>query len=405
MSDSYHRLLLFSIAAILISLIGMLPPERSHQNNTDEFYYLQYAHHVAAHGTQGVRNLLHWYAQSEEHRYHPAPIRMGYLFLASTAVKWLGVSFSTLTCISYCAFVLFCIACYYYSKKIFSRDVALCLTFLLCASPLISGMSRLVLTESVLNLFWGLTVWAFLDYLNQRSLGKIVCLVLFRTLSLLVKESSVLLLFFIVIVMLVFARYFKLVVPIKDLAIIFLMPAILAFMVYWAVLGGWQNILLMLHTMYLTHFVDQGNLYATMLSSGPWFRYFVDFILLSPVISLIGIGYAGFLICDSQRDWKQRYFLVYFITIMAPLSLLSHTKVVRFVINLEMVLVLFSVFALVRFFRGDIRQGLWMRALLCLLFLFTVSFQSFYKMFVLNNMLDPITYHMMVIHGFIPPLF
>ncbi|MBL8014420.1 MAG: hypothetical protein JNN05_11290, partial [Candidatus Omnitrophica bacterium] len=198
------------------------------------------------------------------------------------------------------------------------------------------------------------------------------------------------------------AKYFKVPVIRKDLIFLCGIPVILSVLAYLIVLGGPQKFLLLIHSTYKTHFVDQANTYALSFSGGPWFRYFVDFLLLSPVITLMAVGYMGHLIVKHSRNWKQMYFVIYFAMIFMPLSFFQHTKVVRFVINLEMVLALLSAWAILEFFKADLRSHRWLKPAVCTLLIAGISFSSFFKLFAVASMLDPITYHLLNLQGFIP---
>lgn len=396
----YRLLMIFSI--VLLAAAGRyLAPESFHLQGSDEYYYLHYAQHVANNGVQGVRDLVDWYAQSAQNRYHPSPARLVYLFLTAFLVKIFGSSYSVLVSLSYLSVIIFCSLSFYYARKLFSKEVGAVFLVLLSSSPLTLGMGCVALSESFLNLLWGCSVWAFMDYIDKRSVPKMALVIAFLTLSVLVKESSILLFFF-VIVFMTAARYFKVPVVIKDLALLCGIPAVLVFFIYLLVLGGPQKVLVLMHATYMTHFVDQANTYALNFSGGPWFRYFVDFLLLSPVMTLAAVGYMGHLILKHSRNWKEVYFLIYFAVIFIPLSFLQHTKVVRFVINLEMVLALLTSWAVLEFFKADIRNDRWLKPALSALLIAGISFRSFFKLFAVASMLDPITYHLMQIQGFIP---
>jgi 4-amino-4-deoxy-L-arabinose transferase-like glycosyltransferase len=270
------------------------------------------------------------------------------------------------------------------------------------SSPLMLGMSRVALNDSMLNLFWGCSVWAFMDLVNKRTTGKLALLVVFLTFSLLIKEASVLLIFFMIVFSLCFARFYKVRVHVRDVAVLSIVPLVITAVVYLLVSGGPGHCMALLHAMYLTHFVDQANPYALKYSAGPWFRYFVDLLMISPVIFLIAAGYAGHLIIRRSRDWKHMCLLIYFASVYLPLSLLQHTKVVRYVINLEMVLAVFCVSGILELFKrhfqeDNLKGALWVLILVC-----TVSYNLFYDVFVHNGLLDPITFNLAQIQRFIP---
>lgn len=400
MSSFLYKLIL-GVSILLMGLTaGVVAPRLQHSGNSDGQSYLFYARHTADHGFDGVRELVRWYAKSETHRSHPSPARLTYVFLAALLIKIFGESYQVLVGISAVSYLLLGAVCFYYARKLLSRELAACFLFLLSASPLTLGMACMPLSDSLLNLLWACSVWAFMDYVNARSASKMALVVVFVTLSLLAKESSAILLVFMG-VFTVFGSYVKRPLAARDLIVLCGAPVAFVIVTYWIVLGP-GDCSLLVDSLYQTHFVDKANAYAIKYSSGPWFRYFVDLLLLSPVITLMGLGYAGHLILRHSRDWKKMFFVIYFAVVFIPLSLLQHTKVVRFVINLEMVLALFCVWALTDLFAVDIRKGRWVGTAGVIALTAWMSFLSFNRLFIEARLVDPITFHLVHIQGFIP---
>jgi len=81
--------------------------------------------------------------------------------------------------------------------------------------------------------------------------------------------------------------------------------------------------------------------------------------------------------------------LLYFAFVYAVLSSLPHSKVVRFVENLEMVLVLFAVFALKRSRRAGNGKGRnWL--VYCVTGIFIYNWEKFLSAFLRAGIADPI---------------
>lgn len=405
MSEAMKRIALFLVIVFLLIVGKHLHVQGYiYEKGADSDYYVQYAKHVASHGLAGFRDIVDWYAQSQENRSHPSPARIAYITSVAFFFNVFGPSYSVLVYISYASLLIFLGVCFYYARKLFSEDFAVCFLIVLSSSTLTLGMGSVALSDSMVNLSWGCSVWAFMDFIAQPSRRKAAVLIAFLTLSLLLKESSVLLIGFVVLFSMGVARFLKVKIKTKDVFWICVWPLAITGMIYWTVLGGWGRLYLLGKAIYSTHFIDQVNLYASQFSGGPWFRYFIDFMMLSPVITLMAIGYMGYLILKRSRDWKQMFFLVYFMFIYFCLSCLQHTKVVRFVINLEMVMALFCVSAILEFFKSQIRQDRWGLALVVLIVVSAVSFNSYMGLFASTSLLDPVTYHLAVLQGFIPSM-
>ena len=120
-------------------------------------------------------------------------------------------------------------------------------------------------------------------------------------------------------------------------------------------------------------------------------------------MTLLFIGYCFVLICErGAGDWKQKYFLGYFVFIYAMMSSLAYSKVVRVMVNLEMVMALFAVFMLMRLSaRYPLeRRKIWFLYTVFAVFLFNI--EGFLRLFYFSGLLDPISYHLLALRGFIP---
>ncbi len=406
MPQRLRRVLLFSVLCSFLFTWSLLPDEKSHdhEGNSDEYFYLSYAKHISRTGICGFSDIIKWYNQSEKNRYHPSPLRAGYILLTVLFLNLYGPYFSSLVILSYLCFLISCLIFYYYAKKNFSEKIAVFFIFLYSVSPLTLGMSRVALSESVINLLMGTSVWLFLDFL-QRPLRKTLCVltgVLF--ISLLVKETSVLFIIFIVIFSWIANKKFSIKIAHKDILILVLIPPLLTIIFYLLLLGT-KTFNIAIQSIYMTHFIDTANQYAMSFSSGPWYRYLVDFMLLSPVMTTLSIGYGFHLIIQKTNDWKKIYFLIYALTIFIPLSLLKHTKVVRFVINLEMVSVFFCALAVNELFKKEIIEEKLLKVTIFLFIIWLFYLNQFNQIFASSFLLDPTTYNLMCIKEFIPHFF
>jgi hypothetical protein len=94
--------------------------------------------------------------------------------------------------------------------------------------------------------------------------------------------------------------------------------------------------------------------------------------------------------------------MLYFVYVYGVLSSLAHTKVVRFVVNLEMVMGLFAVLMLVEVLKGlgDQKRQRWLVYAAVGIFLY--NWLTFVNLFYKGSLLDPISRHLLVFRHFIP---
>ena len=154
---------------------------------------------------------------------------------------------------------------------------------------------------------------------------------------------------------------------------------------------------------HLQHAVFLFNPYVFKYCSGPWYRYLLDLMLLSPLTFLLFVGYIFHLLPRIRENFIVKYFLYYFIityALMVPLQ-----KNIRYVINLEMVIAVFSVLMIVELFRGVIPTSRreWCVVLATVL-IFLIDYCQFIHIFILSKVLDPVSVHLLSYQGFIPKI-
>ncbi len=403
MNQTLRWILILFIFGSLLFTWNTLPAEDFHDQNknSDEYFYLSYAQQISQTGLSGFKDLTTWYSQSEENRYHPSPLRAGYILLTVLFINIFGATFSALVILSFICFALSCLIFYHYAKKNFPEYIALFFVFFISASPLTLGMSHVALSESLIYLLLGTSAWLFLDFLQRPTQRTLTILTSVLFFSLLVKETTCLFILFILIFSWIARKKFSIRIAKKDLLILTTVPPLLA-VVFYIFLLGVKNFTLSIYSIYLTHFVDQANNYALYFSSGPWYRYLVDFMVITPVMTTIALGYGFHLIVKEKPDWRVIYFLIYSLTIFIPLSLLQHSKVVRFVVNLEMVIALFCAFAIAEIFKEDLKQKKTIKIAFTLITIFVFSYHQFLTIFLSPFLLDPISYNILWIKDFIP---
>lgn len=402
MSNIFKIVLCLLIISSISFLASIQLSETEYSPASDEGYYYRYAYQVAQEGWEGFQKIIRWYVDHEEARYHPAPTRIGYILFAAVLFKAFGPSYELLGLVSFISFLGFLWVCFYFIKKYFNDAVALCATVLLSSSPLLLAMSRRALIDSMVNLTWALSFWMFLEVISKPNAKRYFLFLLCFTWALFVKESAIVLLFFFLIFLFLSRKK-----PLLANRFYFWGMVLIPFMTFMACLviaaGGLESAISATWAILDTHLDPQHtNFYAIKFSSGPWFRYILDFLLLLPIVILLFLGYFLSLIGVKSKSLVEKYFLTYFIVIFSFFSFLPHTKVVRFVINLETVIVVFAILYIDSVFRRSTVRHAEKLFFLIIILLFIVNWTDFYFIFVRTGLLDPISFHLLQIRGFIP---
>jgi len=403
MSRFHYLIAVCLIIFSAFSVYFFIQKEDEFFKTADEGYYFKFATIIAQKGIVAFPSLIKSYASDIEAHLFPPPSRAGHILLTALWLKLFGASFIALAKFSFFCYFLFIIINFYFAKKFFGKDIAYLFALLSASSPLVMAMGKRALADSNVNLFWALSIWTFMDFLITKKKSKFVLFLIAYSFCIVVKESSLALLVFFAAFFLIYKYYFKNnLFDTYFLGIIFI-PLITVAVSYIFLFGGISNFLGLIKGIFDTHFGSvKLSEYAVLFCSGPWYRYIIDYLLLSPITTLLFTGYIGHILVSRKREWKIVYFLLYFIIVFIIFSSLKYSKVVRFVINLEMVMNLFSVFMLYDLFKQEDRKKQNNLVFISVIAIFFVNYLNYLSLFCLNNIYDPITYWLLAAKKIIP---
>ena len=354
-------------------------------------------------GHQAFHGLASWFALSKEPFIHPLPIRPGYFIVCAFFFKIWGASYSVLGFISAVSLVLFLSVCFNFVRKYFDLDTALVTVLFLASSPLMLGLGRRAMTDSCNNLFWGLTVWLFLDVLLKPGRFSYFGFITALIFSITFKESTLILIPFFV---LFGAAAQKRGMAINGFQIggIFLFPLIMLALFYGWLYGGVGPLIALVEKYIKSLFITSGlDVYGVSFCSGPWYRYLLDFLLLTPFVTILFIGYLGYLIVHrSSWDFKKLYLVCYFIYVYLITNVVAHGKIVRHIINLEMVMALFAALMLREVFKSVNVNKYQHLLFVSVMGIFIYNLISFSELWYTPSLLDPVSCHLLVLRHLIP---
>jgi len=390
-------MVLFSIVAVYLSI----PKENMFARDADEGYYYAYAKIISQKGIGEFSLLLREYLNSKAAQLFPHPARIGHISLAAFWFKVFPKTFISLAHFSFLMFVLFIILSFYFAKKFFSRDLAYLYTLLLSSSPIIMYSGRRCLQDSSVNLFWALSVWLFLDFLVSKQRYKFILFIISFYLSILIKESAVILMVFFACAYLLYKFGYKQDIRWSYFFGLLFIPVLLSGLTFTLILG-WDNFIGLIKFISGVHFpvvvINSYSLYNT----GPWFKFIIDFLLLSPITTLLFIGYFFHTLILRKFDWKQAYFLTFFLIIFAISSSMKYTKIIRFVSILEISVCLFSVSALYELFRQKSLRHQTYCVVLAVMLISLINYSSFTYLFFRLGIYDPISNFLLYARKMVP---
>ncbi len=398
MEKKYYRLLsvnayglLFLLAlAVSFTLISVSLKDVEFASGADEGYYLRYASYIGEHGIRGFPDLFKNYIQDQRDWLYPNPLRAGFIILSSAWLKISGYSFLNLATLSLFSFCVFLVVSFYFARKYFDEKIALLFTALLAFSPLNMAMARRALLDSTFNLFCVLSIWLFFDLLKKNSRIKHVLFILIYSFTILVRETGVLLSVFFVIYLILHKNK-------KHLLSVTLFPFLIVGPAYILLAGGAPNVL---NTIKIILASPGHNEYAILLCSGPWFRYIIDYILLSPWVVILSLGFIFRHLAAKDRDEIVSYFLLATVTLFFSFNFFA--KNVRYVMMLDTPMRLFSVLILKKLFEARFPKQAFILISLAVIAISVFDYLNFCDLFVSGGIYDPVSYWLLRAKHIVP---
>lgn len=399
-----QKAVLFGLSLFaLISVLLTIPTEEKFASDVDEGYYRKYASCIAGKGMSVFPEFARAYIDNPDESLNPAPVRVGHMLMTGLWFRLFPNTFVWLARFSWLCFAIFLVVSYVFARRHFGADMSCLLLALWACSPLFMGMGRRALSDMHGNLSCGLSVWLLLEFFTKRSRIVYVCLIVSFAYAVLVRESAVFLIPVAVITWMINRHVYGNSMPVRYIAGIVVGPPVIICATYAAVFGM-RNGVQLVGAVINTHFniAEQTSWYAINYCAGPWYRYIIDFMLLSPVTVLLFLGYLGHKILMRRMEWREAFFMVYFAVFFILLGNLKYGKVVRFVINLDMVVSLFAVVFLLDFFRNKRVERQWLWAWTVVVVIFFFNYCSFTNIFCIRGVYDPISAALLSARGFIP---
>lgn len=334
----------------------------------------------------------------ETNRYFPNPLRILTISLGAAALKiGGGPYFTNLALLSLAAFLGVLVLMFVGTGRAFGWTTAAWTLLLACAAPLHLAMARRALSDTLTSFFLMASLWLFLRAIwrpeEETPARRWGWVALFYTATLLVKESA----FLLVPISLFFLAWRRIrsgrPVSLRPACAVTVAPLAAAAGLMALAAGGIHPALKT-----ATGFAGAAhvNAYALQYQQGPWFRFLVDLMLVSPWPVLLWLVWTGVLIGERSRDERQWFWAAVPALFIGLGCLLPAGKNVRFVMALEMPMRLCAVFLLQRLIRSR-----WVMAavVLCLI---AIDLDSFCRLFLEGGIYDPVSAALLPLRGFLP---
>lgn len=389
------------ILVLLILVSALIFPSLRYMkfaDQADEGYYLRYANAVSAKGLGEFRNLFTEYIENEKNWLFPNPLRISFIVISSIFCKIFGNSFLALAYLSFLSYLVFIIINFYFCRKIFDGQKAILLSFLLAFSPLNMALSRRALSDSMATFFLGLSIWLFLDILiKDKRLSKKIFFLLAFSASVLTKETCIFLMVPFFIFIIIYKTMFKGKFQRSDFLYIFIYPIFLLLATYYFASGSLSKII---EVARLVSTAVKGNQYAVLFGSGPWHRYLIDYMLLSPWVVILSVGFIFYYFTSKEFDARIVYFLVLLIALFWVFNFF--TKNIRYVMVLDMPIRLLSVLMLNKITEKIFPRHTFIIVISLVILISIYDYLNFHNLFLRDGIYDPVTFLLLKSNHLIP---
>jgi hypothetical protein len=389
----------WAVCALALGLAASLVlthPVMTWRTGADEGTYLGYAVQIARDGPGAIPALTRAHLDDPSSRANaPSPLRLAVVLPDAFAVWLLGPDYPSLQRVSLAALLALIFVAFVGFRHVAGPRIAMAVTLLLAVSPLQLGMARRALGDNLSTALWTASIFLCVEALaSEWRRGWLAVAVAFA-LTLLVKEAN-LILVPIALVLVMFDAIRRGRAP-SWLAVVgtTLAPVTLAGLAMAFAAGGARTAFdCVVATLHQTG----ENPYLLRFGGGPWYRYVVDFLLLSPWTALLYLVWLGILVGTQRMEDRLIAWALLPILYLAAVSPVA--RFVRWTMPLDVPIRLGAALAIAGLLGG--RAMLLPRAMVLGL-LMVADIRSFLALFVVGDIYDPSNWLLLWWRGFLPP--
>lgn len=271
--------------------------------HSDEGLYRAYMKRLDSNGLLSFPELFTEAAGIASGDSHETPYRVGHILLTWVAAKLCGPTFEALTYVSFACQVLLVLAVWGLGRRLWGGRVAAFTALAMACSPLLLRLAPQPLTDTPALLGAGLALLTFWELLERPRRGALVAFVTAFTFALSVKELSALLVAPFLAVWVLQRASGRTQLRIRDLCVAFVAPGVLCLGLW--MLAAWDTSAALRYLW--TGLKSTGaNEYMRTHSIGPWYRYLVELLLLSPLPTLLAAAAAGWTLFGEREEKSGR---------------------------------------------------------------------------------------------------
>lgn len=376
-------------------------PSELDYSNADEGTYYRQARVIKDGGFLGFKNMGELYINEPNNQGRPTPLRMANIYICAWLLS-INDSIRTLSYYSLAANILLCIALFFFVKRFWQINIALIVSSIAAFFPLTTGLATRALSDSSNYLFSSLSLFFFIYFLNTKNKKHYWLFISSLIVSILIKETNIMFIPFFAGVLIIL-KFLDQNSNIKqeDILITALIPIFIVFSLYFIAFGGMDAVSSIVKFTLNPKNVNSTNYFKGYLA-GPWYQYFIDYFLFSPIISILFFAFIGNYIFSENKSLTTNILLAFFIYFMICNIILP--KNIRYGVYLTFIYILFSSLMLVEVvYKYISQQALQKLAVIGLTtIILGTNIYTFYKFYVIEKIYDPVIFNLVKAEKLIP---
>jgi 4-amino-4-deoxy-L-arabinose transferase-like glycosyltransferase len=365
----------------------------------DGHWYMRFMSAVAKDGPRVFPSLFDGWNADQHNWIFPPPSRIGFILTSAVFARLFGATAETLGALSLASFFAWIVINWFFARRRFGDTFALLFAALCASSPLLLGLSRALLTDTYTTLCLTMAVWSFLELVERPTSRRWLWIFgLSFAWVILVKELTVLVAFPLAAFVLVERFVRKTPLPLARFALALAVPALCTLPVFVLAAGSPATLF---RTASIVLSSPATNDYAIKFCSGPWYRYLIDYLLISPWITVVSLCALGAVIVRWHSGLYER--APAFFAVLAVGLVFEHgffIKNVRYLAILELPMRVLVVWFLLVMFGRTQRAIVIVAALVLALCVY--DWVTYLDLWVKNGLYDPVTPHLIGLRDIFP---
>ena len=365
----------------------------------DESFYGKYAAILHNQGIAGIRDLISAFPKEREDEAPPTPLRILFVAVGAASCSVLSTcGIENLALISFLSGIAVVLVSFLFFRKMFTPAIAFLSASLLAFSPLLLAQSGRALQDTFFTLIIIASMFFYHLLWTRKMAADSLIFGLLLLAGFLTKETMVFFYPCFVVVGLYYYRQKAHHTSLLKIISPLIITPILYFFIASTIAGGFREFF----DYYLlwSKRVEQ-VLYVIQFQHGPWFRYLVDFTLVSPLTFLLGIIGTVIAIPDTKNASGRNIATLYLLSGLAVFSAFSVYNL-RMMLFLEVFIRALAVIAVIELLnRIKNNQSRRIAAVFVCIFIIGAEISQFHRLFVVANVYDPVTVLLIQSDGFV----